>query len=133
MICLGQVADALLELGETDRATKILREGEKDARGLPDAGLAGFMRGAFAEELAQIDLDAALALTKDLKDPTDSDRHHGNIAHELAGKDPAAAERVLAMVRNQRRAMTPRSGSATGWQRSTGPAPAGSPMASGTR
>src|SRR5262249_12901554 len=27
------------------------------------------------------------------------DRHHGNIAHELSGKDPAAAERVLAMVK----------------------------------
>jgi hypothetical protein len=101
-LCLGQIADQLLELGETDKATRILREGEKDARALANAAFAGYARGAFAEELAQIDLDAALALTKDLSDPREFDRHHGNIAHELAGKDPAAADRVLAMVRDQR-------------------------------
>ena len=48
----------------------------------------------FAEELAQIDLAAALALTKDLSDPREFDRHHGNIAHELAGMNPAEAERI---------------------------------------
>jgi hypothetical protein len=102
LACLGQVADQLLDLGETDRATKVLREGEKIARELPNAAWAGYARGAFADELAQIDLDAALALTKDLSDPHEFDRHHGNIAQELAGTGPAAAERVLAMVRNQR-------------------------------
>ena len=29
------------------------------------------------------------------------DRHHGNIAHELANRDPARAERVLALVKDQ--------------------------------
>ena len=101
-LCLGQVAERWLDLGETDKATKLLREGEKLARELPNAAFAGYTRGAFAEELAQIDLDAALALTRDLSDPYEFDRHHGNIAHELAGKDPAAAERVLAMVRDPR-------------------------------
>jgi hypothetical protein len=100
--CLGQVAERWLDLGETDKATKLLREEEKLARELPNAAFAGYARASFAEELAQIDLDAALALTKDLSDPREYDRHHGNIAHELAGKDPAAAERVLAMVRDQR-------------------------------
>ncbi len=99
LACLGRVADQLLELGEMVRATKVLREGEKVARELPAAGYA---RAAFAEELAQIDLDAALALTRDLSDPDEFDRHHGNIAHELASQDPAAAERILAMVRDQR-------------------------------
>jgi hypothetical protein len=101
LLCLGQVADRLLDLGETEKATKVLREGEKVARELPAAALAGYVRGAFAEELAQVDLGAALALTQVLSDPSEFDRHHGNIAHELAGKDPAAAERVLALVRDQ--------------------------------
>ena len=57
--------------------------------------------GAFAEELVQIDPDAALALTKDLSDAREFDRHHGNIAHELANRDPARAESVLAMVRDR--------------------------------
>ncbi len=101
-LCLGQVAERWLDLGETDKATKLLREGEKLARELPNETFAGYTRGAFAEELAQIDLDGALALTRDLSDPYEFDRHHGNIAHEQAGKDPAAAERVLAMVRTPR-------------------------------
>src|SRR5262249_39362520 len=57
-------------------------------------------RGAFAEELALIDLPAALDLLKDLKDAYEYDRHHGNIAHKLAGKNPAEAERVLNMLRH---------------------------------
>jgi hypothetical protein len=97
---LGRIADLWLDLGETDKATRLLREGEKLAREMPGAAFAGFARGAFAEELAQIDLDAALTLTRTLSDPRELDRHHGNIAHELAGKDPAAAERILAMVRD---------------------------------
>lgn len=101
-LCVGQVAERWLDLGETDKATKLLHKGEKLARELPNAAFAGYIRAAFAEELAQIDLDAALALTRDLSDPREFDRHHGNIAHELAGKDPAAAERMLAMVRDQR-------------------------------
>ena len=99
LACLGLIADHWLDLGERDKAAKLLREGERTARELPNAAWAGYARGAFAEELAQIDLAAALALIKDLSDPGEFDRHHANIAHELAGKDPAAAERVLAMVR----------------------------------
>jgi hypothetical protein len=96
---LGRIAELLLDLGETDKATRLLREGEKLAREMPGAAFAGFARGTFAEELAQIDLDAALVLVKTLSDPSHRDRHHANIAHELAGKDPAAAERILATVR----------------------------------
>ena len=49
-----------------------------------------------AEELAQVDLPAALALTAALSAPRAFDRHHGNIAQKLAGHDPAEAERVRA-------------------------------------
>ncbi len=59
LIFLGQIAGRLLELGETDRATKILRDGQSVARELSTSALAGFGRGAFAEELTRIDVPAA--------------------------------------------------------------------------
>ena len=78
-----------------------MREGEALAKQLPRRAGWATRSGEFAEELVQIDLEAALALTKDLADPGEFDRHHGNIAHELAGRDPAQAERMLAMVKDR--------------------------------
>jgi hypothetical protein len=101
LLLMGQVAERFLDLGQTERGRALLREGEAVAKQLPDGAFAGYARGAFAEELVQIDVEAALALTKDLRDPFEFDRHHGNIAHELGGRDPARAERVLAMVKDQ--------------------------------
>ena len=101
LLLMGQVAERFLDLGQAERGRALLREGEAMAKQLPKAGWAGYARGAFAEELAQIDLEAALALTKELADADELDRHHGNIAHELAGRDPAQAERVLAMVKDR--------------------------------
>jgi RNA polymerase sigma factor (sigma-70 family) len=98
---LARVAEGFLDLGQNDRATALLREGQAVAKQLPTAGWASYARGTFAEELAQIDPDAALELTKDLTNENGFDRHHGNIAHELAGRNPALAERVLAMVKEQ--------------------------------
>ena len=98
---MGKVAERFLDLGQAERSAPVLREGEAVAKQLPKAGWVGFARGSFAEELAQIDLEAALALTKDLADGREFDRHHGNIAHELAGRDPAQSERVLAMVKDR--------------------------------
>jgi protocatechuate 3,4-dioxygenase beta subunit len=92
---LAFVAKRLWALGEKERATKLLREGQEVARQLPTAAWAGYARGAFAEDLALIDLPAALELIKDLKDPHEYIRHHANLAHKLAGTDPAAAERVF--------------------------------------
>jgi hypothetical protein len=102
LVLMGKVAEQFLDLGQAERGRAILREGEALAKQLPRAGFAGYARGAFAEELAQIDLEAALALTKDLAGAGPFDRHHGNIAHELAGRDPAQAERVLGMVKDRR-------------------------------
>jgi hypothetical protein len=101
LLLMGQVAERFLDLGQADRGRALLREGEALAKQLPKAGFVGYARGAFAEELVQIDFDAALALIKDLADAGEFDRHHGNIAHELAGRDPARAERVLAMVKDR--------------------------------
>src|SRR5262249_10435622 len=95
---LGTIGKHLHALGEKDQAQKLLREGEALARQLPTAAFAGYARGAFATELAPFDLPAALALLKDLKDPWESDRYHGSIAHKLAGLKPAEAERVLELL-----------------------------------
>ena len=102
LLLMGEVAEQFLDLGQAERGRAILSEGEALAQQLPKAGFAGYARGAFAEELAQIDLEAALALTKDLANAREFDRHHGNIAHELGGRDPAGSERVLAMVKDRR-------------------------------
>ncbi len=100
LLLMGQVAERFLDLGQAERGRTILREGEALAKQLPKEGWVGYARGAFAEELVQVDLEAGLALTKDLADPREFDRHHGNIAQELGGRDPAQAERVLGMVKD---------------------------------
>jgi len=93
------VAERLLDLGERERGEKILR-GELDtARQMATAEFAGYARGCFAEEFGQIDLPEALSLLKDLKDDRlEFNRHHGNLAHELAGLRPEDAERVLGLL-----------------------------------
>ena len=100
MLLTGQVAEHWLDMGLTEQGKTLLREIQPDAEQLPDAAWPAYAKGAFAEELCQIDLDAALKLTKGLSDAREYDRHHGNIAHELAGRDPAAAERVFGMVKD---------------------------------
>jgi protocatechuate 3,4-dioxygenase beta subunit len=99
LIFEGQIAGRLLELGDTDRATKILRDGQAVARELAPSALSGYGRGAFAEDLARIDLPAALELTKGLTDEQEFDRHHGNIAQRIAAGRPADAERVWEMMK----------------------------------
>ncbi len=101
LLLLGEVAEGFLDLGQADRGRALLREGQDVAKKLPKGGWVAYARGAFAEELVQVDPDAAMALTKDLSDPGEFDRHHGNIAHELAGRDPARSEQVLAMVKDR--------------------------------
>lgn len=97
-IILGQTAERLLDAGQREQATALLREGETIAKQLPLDAFGGYARGAFAEELVQIDQPAALELMKGLSDVGEFDRHHGNAAHELAAADPAAAERLLGML-----------------------------------
>jgi RNA polymerase sigma factor (sigma-70 family) len=99
IVALARIAKRLRQLGDAERAGKLLREAEPAARQLPATEIAGYARATFAEELAVIDLPAALVLVKDLKDPMEYDRHHGNIAIKLAAAHPADAERVLGMLR----------------------------------
>jgi hypothetical protein len=101
LVNLASIAERYLDLEAKDQAISILREGEKIARTLPPKEWPGYARGAFAEEFSQIDLEAALALTHDLSDESAYDRHHGNIALEIAARRPADAQRVLGMVHQQ--------------------------------
>ncbi len=97
-ILLGFVGRRLVEVGDQDQAAIVLREGAKLAGGLSTGAFAGYARGQFATDLAVLELPAALALVKDLKDPREFRRHHGNIAHRIAGKDPAAAVKILDLI-----------------------------------
>ena len=60
IVTMGLVGEMLLDAGEKEKATKVLRDAEKDAVKLPNAAWAGYAKGAFAEELCQIDPTAAL-------------------------------------------------------------------------
>ncbi len=97
IVGIATIAEHWIDLGETDRAAKLLREFEPVARALSTKGWDAYARGHFAKELSQIDPPAALKLIEVLGEGEDfePDRYRLNIAQELAGRDPAAAERVL--------------------------------------
>jgi hypothetical protein len=97
-IVLGFIGRRLFDLGDKERADSVLREGAKLAGGLSAGAFAGYARGSFATDLALIDLPAALALVKDLKDSHEFRRHHGNIAHRIAALQPAEAVKVLDLI-----------------------------------
>jgi hypothetical protein len=98
VIDVAWVARRYWSLGEKERATKLLREGQEIAKELPTAAWAGYARGAFAEDLALIDLPGALELMKDLKDQREYVRHHGNLAEKLAMTRPEEAQRIYDML-----------------------------------
>lgn len=95
------IAKLFLESGARDAALKLIGELKPDVDALAVDGFADYARGVAAEALAAIDLPAALALIKDLKDDGEYDRHHGNIARILARSNPAESLRVLRMVRDE--------------------------------
>lgn len=97
----ANIGEALLDLGETGRAASILREGQALAKDLPRTGWPTFARQTVAEELASIDLDGALGLIGGMEADRNHDATLGHIAHELASRKPAEAERVLRMLRDQ--------------------------------
>ena len=55
VLSLAAVSEHLLDLGETQRASEILRATQATAGELPTEGWGGYARGSFAEELCQID------------------------------------------------------------------------------
>ena len=98
---LADIGGRLFDLGKTEQATNVLREalGDRDQAPAIPARAPG-PRKRLAEELARFDLPAALELLKGTEEDRDHDEYLGTIAHELAGKNPAEAERVLMMMRD---------------------------------
>jgi len=86
---LADIGGRLFDLGRTAEATNLVREAQ---------AIAAWARGRLAEELAQADLPAALNLLEGTEGVRDHGEYLGRIAHELAGRTPAEAERVLMMM-----------------------------------
>ncbi len=101
---LGRSADRLVEVGESDRAIPILREGWKLAQTIERAQH-GQSIAAFAPALASTDLEAAVALVqgKDGSSPLMNNTMYANsilgaIAWRIAAAKPAEAERLLTRI-----------------------------------
>jgi hypothetical protein len=99
IVSMGLIGERLLDLGERERGEALLREWQPSAEQLAPAAFSGYIRGAFAEELAQVDADAALTLIEPLTDASEFNRHVTNIAHELAAIDPERAGALLDRMR----------------------------------
>jgi hypothetical protein len=101
VIATGQIGECWLDLGNREKGVALLNEAKSAAGSLTQAAHDGYARGALAEELAQIDLPAALDIMKDLTDPRELDRHHANVAQEIAASNPAEAIRVLGLIKER--------------------------------
>jgi hypothetical protein len=94
---LADIGERLFDLGKHEEATWLLREAQAVAAKLPTSGMSAWARGKLAEELAPIDIPAALGLLKGTEQEREYGQYLGHIAHELAGRNPAEAERILMM------------------------------------
>lgn len=99
VIGMGLAAERLIDIGQRETGEQLLREAFEDAKKLNPVGWSAFARGGFAEEMCQVDVDAAMQLIDPLKESDSYNRHLQNMAHELAAIDPATAEKMLAMFR----------------------------------
>ncbi len=105
----GQIADKLIDLGDRERARKLLDEAIALAGSTVKGNKNGFNLGLVAETLARLDLPAALKLLDELaqevkkNDKTDRTyvfvKLYGDIARRLAADAPADAERLLERIR----------------------------------
>jgi hypothetical protein len=102
----GRIADKLIDLGDKERARRLLAETEELARPtVKGIKAGGYNLGIAAEALARLDLPAALKMIDDLareakkNDKVDRAyvfvRIYGAMAYKIAADAPADAERVL--------------------------------------
>ena len=100
---LGQIAERWLDLGERQRGTALLREGQVIAEQLPAPAEttrhleAVHLRALFAGSLARVDGPAALKLVAGFLLPH-QDWYYADVARGWADYDAAEAERVLGMM-----------------------------------
>ncbi len=99
-LVVAGVVRRLLDLGESDRGTKLLDEFLPAARALPKTEWGGYARGSFGEQLVRIDPDAAIELIAGVGDPPYLDRHRLRVIRNLAVNDLARAEALLNTLEN---------------------------------
>ncbi len=103
---LGMIGYRLLDLGETERGTQVLREGQHLADTMPRFVTGqrnptiAHARGRFAAKLARIDAPAAFKLAEGYDDPY-GEWYNGGIALGLADRDPAGSERSFRTAQEQ--------------------------------
>jgi beta-lactamase regulating signal transducer with metallopeptidase domain len=95
---LADIGGRLFDIGQIQEATKLVREAQALAVKLGTTGTSAWARGRLAEELAQVDIAAALQLLEGTESERGHDQYLGRMAHELAHDNPAEAERVLMMM-----------------------------------
>ena len=107
VLALAAVSEHLLDLGETQRATQLLRANQGTARELPTEGWGGYARGSFAEELCQIDPGAAHGACQggrpkvDLITRSPPGEYRSGTGQSRSGPGRAGGERTQTVVRPQ--------------------------------
>jgi len=88
------IGGQLARLGDP-RGETALREAQALVQNIGVAGWDGYMRGMVAENLAEVDVDQALALMGTIEEKDERDRHLGNIIRRAAAIDPGRAAALL--------------------------------------
>lgn len=91
---LSRIGEGFLDAGDRGTALRVFEEAFPLVQQLPDKEWPGYARACFAADTAVLDLDRSLAIVAGMTE-MDRDRHHANIAHEIAAWDPAGAKRVM--------------------------------------
>lgn len=94
---LGEAAELLLDLGETEKAKAVFAEGLPIAQ-KPGPDAAEFV-GYFASRLGRVDLSAALALLGGVERAESHVLPIGNLAARIAASNPPEAERLITRTR----------------------------------
>ena len=94
---LADIGERLLDLGRTEQATQVLREGQAIAVKLPTTGTSAWARQAGRGAGADRHPRRLESARRD-RAGARYGQYLGHIAHELAARNPAEAERVLMMA-----------------------------------
>ena len=94
---LARIGEGFLDAGDNATALAVFEEAEPIVAQLPNKEWPGYARACFATNTAVLDLTRSLKIVEGMNQ-MDRDRHHANIAHEIAAKDPEGAERVLGLL-----------------------------------